>query len=118
MAFDIEDIDTASSGPNPLRSLHVLTFQGHPEFDREIVENIIEVRTQMGIVTGELRERSLENAKKPHDGLKLGRAILAMLGVKRLGRIPGIAWSMFSSSPFSIYTGRDLDSCATQGKLD
>lgn len=82
MAFDIEDSETASSGPNPLRSLHVLTFQGHPEFDREIVENIIEVRTEMGIVTGELRERSLENAKKPHDGLKLGRAILAMLGVE------------------------------------
>ncbi|GAC93471.1 glutamine amidotransferase [Pseudozyma hubeiensis SY62] len=82
MAFDIEDSETASSGPHPLRSLHVLTFQGHPEFDREIVENIIEVRTEMGIVTGELRERSLVNAKKPHDGLKLGRAILAMLGVE------------------------------------
>ncbi|CBQ73116.1 conserved hypothetical protein [Sporisorium reilianum SRZ2] len=82
MAFDIEDSETASSGPHPLRSLHVLTFQGHPEFDREIVENIIAVRTEMGIVTGELRERSLENAKKPHDGLKLGRAILAMLGVE------------------------------------
>ena len=57
MAFDIEDSETASSGPHPLRSLHVLTFQGHPEFDREIVENIIEVRTEMGIVTGQLRER-------------------------------------------------------------
>ncbi|EST05465.1 Glutamine amidotransferase [Kalmanozyma brasiliensis GHG001] len=82
MAFDIEDSETASSGPNPLRSMHLLSFQGHPEFDREIVENIIEVRTEMGIVTGELREKSLVNAKKPHDGLKLGRAILAMLGVE------------------------------------
>ncbi|PWZ02225.1 hypothetical protein BCV70DRAFT_198500 [Testicularia cyperi] len=82
MAFDVEDSETASSGPHPLRSLHVLTFQGHPEFDREIVENIIEVRTEMGIVTGSLREEALANAKKPHDGLKIGRAILAMLGVE------------------------------------
>ncbi|SNX84451.1 uncharacterized protein MEPE_03160 [Melanopsichium pennsylvanicum] len=82
MAFDIEDSETASSGPHPLRSLHVLTFQGHPEFDREFVESIIGIRAEKGIVTGELRERSLENAKKPHDGLKLGRAILTMLGVE------------------------------------
>lgn len=82
MAFDIEDSGTASSGPHPLRSLHILTFQGHPEFDREFVEGIIHIRAEKGIVTGELKERSLENAKKPHDGLKLGRAILAMLGVE------------------------------------
>lgn len=82
MAFDVEDSETASSGPNPLRSLHVLSVQGHPEFDREIVENIVHVRTEMGIVTGTVRDTALANAKLPHDGLKLGRAILAMLGVE------------------------------------
>ncbi|PWN50129.1 class I glutamine amidotransferase-like protein [Violaceomyces palustris] len=82
MAFDISDSGTSSSGPSPVRSLHVLTFQGHPEFNQEIVELILSVKTEMGQVTGEKLEEALSKASLAHDGTKLGRVILNMLGVE------------------------------------
>lgn len=81
IAFDVSAQDD-TSGPSPSRSLHVLTLQGHPEFDEEIVKLIIDARTEMGTIDGELREQGLERAAKPHDGLRLGAAVLVMLGVE------------------------------------
>lgn len=45
MAFDISDFQTDSSGPLPVRSAQILTLQGHPEFDEDIVETIVKART-------------------------------------------------------------------------
>lgn len=49
MAFDISDFQSDSSGPLPVRSAHILSVQGHPEFDEEIVTAIIDVRTEVSI---------------------------------------------------------------------
>ncbi|KDN52922.1 class I glutamine amidotransferase-like protein [Tilletiaria anomala UBC 951] len=83
LAFDISDSGISSSGPLPARSLHVLTTQGHPEFNREIVELIMSVKTEMGAITGNLLEEGLQNAQKEHDGLRMGAIFLAMLGYER-----------------------------------
>ncbi|KAN0061781.1 hypothetical protein ACQY0O_005774 [Thecaphora frezii] len=82
LAFDISDEGTSSSGPSPPRSLHILTFQGHPEFDTEIVSLILKIRTELGIFSQDVAEHFLVNAQKQHDGLRLGRVIWAMLGVE------------------------------------
>lgn len=79
MAFDISD-HISSSGPVPARSLHILTTQGHPEFTTSIVELIMGVRSEMGVIQGELLEEGKERAPKPHDGLKVGAVMLSMLG--------------------------------------
>ncbi|PWN41926.1 class I glutamine amidotransferase-like protein [Ceraceosorus guamensis] len=81
IAFDISSVED-SSGPAPSRSLHILTLQGHPEFDAEIVETLIDARTEMGLIQGDLRREGLERAKREHDGARIGRAVLAMLGVE------------------------------------
>ncbi|CEH12496.1 Predicted glutamine synthetase [Ceraceosorus bombacis] len=81
IAFDISSVQD-SSGPAPSRSLHILTLQGHPEFDAEIVETLIDARTEMGLIQGDLRSEGLQRAKRQHDGARIGRAVLAMLGVE------------------------------------
>ncbi len=78
--FDVSDSTISSSGASPLRALHILTTQGHPEFDAGIVELIMGVRSEMGVVEGELLKEGQERAPKPHDGLKVGAYFLAMLG--------------------------------------
>lgn len=81
IAFDVSSLED-SSGPAASRSLHILTLQGHPEFDEEIVTTLIHARTEMGLIEGDVREEGLERAVRQHDGIKLGRAVLAMLGVE------------------------------------
>lgn len=46
MAFDVSDFQTDSSGPLPVRSAQILTLQGHPEFDQDIVETVVKARTE------------------------------------------------------------------------
>ncbi|KAK0528940.1 hypothetical protein OC842_004401 [Tilletia horrida] len=81
IAFDLDDL-TASSGPAPARKLHVLSFQGHPEFNAGIVKAIASVRTEMGVISPADMEEAVERADRPHDGLRLGVVILTMLGVE------------------------------------
>ncbi|CAD6890698.1 unnamed protein product [Tilletia controversa] len=82
VAFDMDDSGTASSGPHPARKLHVLSLQGHPEFEGGIVRAILGVRTEMGVITEGEKEEAIERAGRPHDGRRLGVLILAMLGVE------------------------------------
>lgn len=65
--------------PSPSRALHVLTLQGHPEFDEEIVKLMIDASTE---IDGELREDWRKTASRAHDGLRLGAEVLTMLGVE------------------------------------
>lgn len=48
-AFDISDFGTDSSGPMPARSAQVMTLQGHPEFDEEIVTALIFAKTEVSL---------------------------------------------------------------------
>lgn len=82
MAFDISDSGTSSSGPSAQRNLHVLCLQGHPEFDEDIVKKVVDVREEKGILSKEFAKECRANAEKGHDGRKLGKAILATLGVE------------------------------------
>jgi GMP synthase-like glutamine amidotransferase len=82
IAFDVTGEATDSSGPAPARSLQVLTVQGHPEFDEEIVTTLIDARSEMGAISGPDRDEGLRRAPLPHDGKRIGAVILSMLGVE------------------------------------
>ena len=47
MAFDISDFQADSSGPLPVRSAQILSVQGHPEFDEDIVTMIVDARAEV-----------------------------------------------------------------------
>ena len=79
VAFDTFTPPT-SSGPSPPRACQILTLQGHPEFDTEIVELLVHAKTEMGPVPVEVKEEALRRAKRADDALKIGQRILAMLG--------------------------------------
>lgn len=81
IAFDTYSTPT-SSGPSPPRGLQILTVQGHPEFTTEIVEMLIEAKTEMGNAPEEIKEEASKRAKREDDALKVGRRVLCMLGVE------------------------------------
>lgn len=79
MAFDVDD-HIPSSGPAPVRSLHILTTQGHPEFTPELVALLASSKTEMGTASAETIAEFTATANKPHDGTAVGVIFLAMLG--------------------------------------
>lgn len=81
VAFDTFTPPT-SSGPSPPRACQVLTLQGHPEFDAEIVDLLIDAKTEMGPVADEVKEEARKRAKRQDDALKIGQRLLCMLGVE------------------------------------
>lgn len=56
-----------------------MTVQGHPEFNEEIVTEIVTLRTQTGVFSKEQGEDALERAKWEHDGVAIGSAFLKFL---------------------------------------
>ncbi|KAG2420139.1 hypothetical protein HFD88_004939 [Aspergillus terreus] len=56
-----------------------MTVQGHPEFNEEIITEIVKLRTQTGVFTKEQGEDALERAKWEHDGVAIGAAFLKFL---------------------------------------
>lgn len=58
---------------------HVMTVQGHPEFDEEIVTEILRTRHASGIFNDEDFERYMEVVGKPHDGVVVAAAFLEFL---------------------------------------
>lgn len=58
---------------------HVITVQGHPEFNEEIVTEIVRVRHASGIFNDEEFERYVQMAVKPHDGVLVGRIFVEFL---------------------------------------
>lgn len=57
----------------------LLTVQGHPEFNQEIMEEILQTRHALGIFDDKYFENAVERAAKPHDGLAVSRAFLEFL---------------------------------------
>ena len=76
MAFDVNDFQTDSSGPLPVRSAQILSVQGHPEFDTQIVRTLIDARTEMGVITGDLRNDAIARHDKKQDGNHIGQVFL------------------------------------------
>lgn len=64
---------------------HILTVQGHPEFTGSIVDKIVDVRAERGIIGAERAAKAREDAYKRHDGLGIvGQAIWKVM----LNRLP------------------------------
>jgi GMP synthase-like glutamine amidotransferase len=57
----------------------LFTVQGHPEFDEEIVTEILKSRHAAGIFNDEDFEAGMERVVKPHDGLVVSQAFLKFL---------------------------------------
>ncbi|KJZ77807.1 hypothetical protein HIM_02984 [Hirsutella minnesotensis 3608] len=53
-----------------------LTVQGHPEFNNEVISEILFNRHTVGTFSDELYEDGMRRASVPHDGVKIGKAIL------------------------------------------
>jgi hypothetical protein len=63
-----------------LSTCQILSVQGHPEFNPQLVLKVIDFREQKGLFSKEVAEESRVDAKKHDDGIKLGRSILKVLG--------------------------------------
>lgn len=57
----------------------LLTVQGHPEFTKEIVEEIVRTRHAMGIFSDALFESAIKRLEEHDDGVTVGQAFLRFL---------------------------------------
>jgi GMP synthase-like glutamine amidotransferase len=57
----------------------LITVQGHPEFDEEIMTEILETRHKMGVFDDETFASAMKRVVKPHDGLVVSKAFLRFL---------------------------------------
>lgn len=58
---------------------HVITIQGHPEFNEEIMTELLRARHAMGLFNDEDFDKYMDRAGKPHDGVVVGRAFIEFL---------------------------------------
>lgn len=79
-----EDVEELGSSPvckvqgmyTPRR---LITVQGHPEFNEDIMTEIVETRHKMGIFSDEAYKENMGKLSKKHDGLVVSRAFLRFL---------------------------------------
>lgn len=57
----------------------LITVQGHPEFNEEIMTEIIETRHSTGIFDDEAYKEHMGKVPKPHDGPVVSKAFLTFL---------------------------------------
>ena len=57
----------------------VITVQGHPEFDGEIVRELLITRHANGIFSDEIFKDAIGRVDKPQDGLEVSQAFLKFL---------------------------------------
>lgn len=53
---------------------------GHPEFHAGIVQKIIDKRESTGVFSQELAAQSRLDAEKSHDGVRIARLLLTIIG--------------------------------------
>lgn len=58
---------------------HVITVQGHPEFNEEITTEILRARHAMGIFNDDDFNKYMDMVVKPHDGVVVGKAFIEFL---------------------------------------
>ena len=80
--FDVDDTCTKAADPMPIRSVQVLTLQGHPEFDAATVQRELTVLHKAGQIDDKVFDTGMSAAAQPHDGMHLACIILGMLGVE------------------------------------
>lgn len=57
----------------------MISVQGHPEFNGEIVSKILTIRTQAGVFGEEESKDAFSRADLAHDGVDIGAAFLKFL---------------------------------------
>lgn len=57
----------------------LFTVQGHPEFNGEIMTELLEARYQMGLFSKKLYEDAMSRANKHNDGLLVAESFLKFL---------------------------------------
>lgn len=57
----------------------VLTVQGHPEFNEEIVKELLETRHEQGIFDDKTFEEAMSRVGKQQDGVVVAKAFLRFL---------------------------------------
>lgn len=82
VAFDVEDIATGSSGPMPIRSAHVLTLQGHPEYNAPVMRDLLSQLRESGIINETEYEAALSSVHEGQRNLDTAKILLAMLGME------------------------------------
>ncbi len=56
-----------------------ITVQGHPEFNEEIMTELLRVRHTMGIFNDDEFDKYMDKAGEPHDGVVVARAFIEFL---------------------------------------
>jgi len=56
-----------------------ITIQGHPEFNEEIMREIVAMRHKSGLFTDEMRKDALERVDRYQDGVTVSAAFLRFL---------------------------------------
>ena len=57
----------------------LVTVQGHPEFNCDIVSEITQRRHDQGIFTAQMYDDAMSRVDKPHDGVVVGAAFIRFL---------------------------------------
>ena len=57
----------------------MFTVQGHPEFDGDIVSELLQRRHDQGIFNDEMYDEGMARVRKPHDGKIVGAAFIYFL---------------------------------------
>lgn len=57
----------------------IVTVQGHPEFNQQIVTELLEARHEQGIFNDEQYEDGIKRVGNPHDGILVSQAFLRFL---------------------------------------
>ncbi|KAK6907945.1 hypothetical protein I203_101946 [Kwoniella mangroviensis CBS 8507] len=65
----------------PWCNVHIIAFQGHPEWHEDILIPFIDNYEKKGTFDSEFAEKAREQSKKEHDGERIGRVLLRVLGV-------------------------------------
>ncbi|KAK3681491.1 hypothetical protein LTR37_020905 [Vermiconidia calcicola] len=58
---------------------HLITVQGHPEFNGDVVSELLQRRHDQGIFNDEMYNDGMSRVRKPHDGTAVGAAFLRFL---------------------------------------
>ena len=57
----------------------LITVQGHPEFNEEIMTEILNARHATGVFDDDTFEAAMKRVVKPHDGVVVSKAFLRFL---------------------------------------
>lgn len=82
VAFDVDDFCSKSAGPMPVRNAHILTFQGHPEFTKEIEVQQLQDMADKGLINADTASEASAKTSDNRDSIHVGTILLAMLGVE------------------------------------